>query len=149
MDFLGVIFSLEQSILTDIGLVIILATLVAFFPIFFTVREGVKDIPRDYFYVAAVYRARRLKFYTKLILPAVFPQFLTGIRLSYEFLWEIVLAIEIIAHVAGIGSIINMAVEEGDITFALAGIFMVGIIAIIIDRSIFARLENKTRRWHE
>lgn len=128
---------------------ILLSTLVAFFPIFFTVREGVRNIPRDYFYVAAIYKARRLNMYTKLILPAVFPQLITGIRLAYEFLWEIVLAIEIIAHIAGIGSIINLAVEEGSLTYALAGIFMIGAIAIIIDRLIFAHFEDRIRRWHE
>ncbi len=128
---------------------ILMATIVAFFPIFFTVREGVKSIPRDYFYVAAIYKAKKLNLYTKLVLPAVFPQLITGLRLSYEFLWEVVLAIEIIAHISGIGSIINLAVAEGSITYALAGIFMIGIIAIIIDRLLFARLEGRIRRWHE
>ncbi len=128
---------------------IIMATVVAFFPIFFTVREGVKDIPKDYFHVALIYKARKIDVYTKLVLPAVLPQLVTGIRLAYEFLWEIVLAIEIIARVSGVGFIINFAVESGSLTYAFAGIFMIGIIAIIIDRLVFQRVEDRIRRWHE
>ncbi len=128
---------------------ILMATIVAFFPIFFTVREGVKNIPKDYFHVAYIYKARKIDVYTKLILPAVFPQLVTGIRLAYEFLWEIVLAIEIIARIHGIGFIINFAVENGSLTYAFAGFFMIGIIAILLDRLVFHRLEESVRRWHE
>ncbi|RLG91147.1 MAG: hypothetical protein DRO36_04825 [Candidatus Hecatellales archaeon] len=128
---------------------ILMATIVAFFPIFFTVREGVRNIPKDYFYVAYIYKARKIDVYTKLILPAVFPQLITGVRLAYEFLWEIVLAIEIIARIHGIGFIINFAVEEGSLTYAFAGFFMIGIIAILLDRLVFHRLEESVRRWHE
>lgn len=128
---------------------IIMATVVAFFPLFFTVREGIKNIPKDYFHVAYVYKAKKIDVYTKLVLPAIYPQLITGIRLAYEFLWEIVLAIEIIASISGIGFIINFAVEEGSLAYAFAGIFMIGIIAILIDRLIFNRLEEKIKRWHE
>lgn len=128
---------------------ILMATIVAFFPIFFTVREGVKNIPKDYFHVAYIYKAKKTDVYTKLILPAVFPQLITGIRLAYEFLWEIVLAIEIIARIHGIGFVINFAVENGSLTYAFAGFFMIGIIAILLDRLVFHRLEEMVRWWHE
>jgi len=128
---------------------ILMGTVVAFFPIFFTVREGVRAIPKDYFHVAAVCKAKRLTTYTKVVLPAVFPQMVTGVRLSYEFLWEIVLAVEILAIVSGIGSFINSAVEGGAMVDGFAGIFMIGIIAVIIDRLVFANLEGRIKRWHE
>ena len=129
--------------------VVFMATIVAFFPIFFTVREGVKDIPKDYFHVATLYSTRRIDVYRKLVFPAVFPQLITGIRLAYEFLWEIVIALEIIAMISGIGSFITAAVEGGSLTLAFAGIFMVGIIAVLIDRTFFLYLEERVRKWHE
>jgi taurine transport system permease protein len=128
---------------------ILMGTIVAFFPIFFCVRGAVKSIPQDYFHVAAVFKARKLATYTKMVLPAIFPQTVTGVRLAYEFLWEIVLAVEIMAVVSGIGSFINGAVEGGSMVDAFAGIFMIGIIAVIIDRLVFANLEGRIRRWHE
>ncbi len=128
---------------------IIMCTIIAFFPIFFSVRTGVNAIPRDYFHVAAVCKAKRLTTYTKVVLPAVFPQMVTGVRLSYEFLWEIVVAIEILAIVSGIGSFINSSVEGGSMVDGFAGIFMIGIIAVVIDRLVFNNLEGRIKRWHE
>jgi ABC-type nitrate/sulfonate/bicarbonate transport system permease component len=128
---------------------ILMGTVVAFFPIFFCVRGAVKAIPQDYFHVAAVFKARKLATYTKMVLPAIFPQTVTGVRLAYEFLWEIVLAVEIMAVVSGIGSFINSAVEGGSMVDAFAGIFLIGIIAIIIDRLVFVNLEGRIRRWQE
>ncbi|WP_309492963.1 ABC transporter permease [Candidatus Hecatella orcuttiae] len=128
---------------------VFMATVVAFFPVFFTVREGVKDIPQDYFHVAEIYKAKKYQVYTKLVFPAVLPQIVTGVRLAYEFLWEIVLAIEIIASIHGIGFFINHSVQAESLTQAFAGIFAIGGLAIIIDRTVFQRLENYIRKWHE
>ncbi|MFQ5999102.1 MAG: ABC transporter permease, partial [Candidatus Bathyarchaeia archaeon] len=128
---------------------IFLATIASFLPIYFTVREGVKDMPKDYFHVASVYGSGRLNIYRKIIFPSTVPQIVTGTRLAFDFVWEIVLAIEIFAQVSGIGSFINLSVEQGSVTSAFAGIFMIGIIAIAFDRLVFYRLETRIRRWHE
>src|SRR3989475_13337338 len=61
----------------------------AFFPIYFTIRQGVKEIPIDYFHVASVFKAGRLDTFSKIILPSIFPNFLTGLRLSFEFSWNV------------------------------------------------------------
>ena len=79
----------------------------AFFPTYFTIRQGVKEIPTDYFHVASVFNAGRTQTFTKLVLPSIFPNLLTGLRLSFEFSWNVLLAVEIIASVAGIGSFIS------------------------------------------
>src|SRR2546422_5184923 len=81
----------------------------AFFPIYFTIRQGVKEIPADYFHVASIFKAGRVQTFTKMVLPSIFPNLLTGLRLSFEFSWNVLLAVEIIASVAGIGSFISVA----------------------------------------
>lgn len=128
---------------------LLIAVMVAFFPLFFTLREGVKHIPSDYFYVASVFNAGGLKLFTKLIFPAILPQFITGVRLAYEFLWEVILAVEVIARIHGIGFLINLAVGEGSLSQAFAGIFMVGIVVILVDRLVFQVVESRVKRWHE
>jgi ABC-type nitrate/sulfonate/bicarbonate transport system permease component len=126
---------------------ITIAAFSAFFPMYFTIREGTKDISRDLFHVAAVFNTGRLDKFRKLILPAVAPQLFTGLRLAYDFVWEIVLAIEIFSGVTGIGSYISGAVETGEVTHAFAAILAVGILAIVIDRLVFGRAEKWMRRW--
>src|SRR2546428_8964559 len=75
----------------------------AFFPTYFTIRQGVKEIPVDYFHDASVFNAGRFQTFTNMILPSIFPNMLTGLRLSFEASWNVLLAVEIIASVAGIG----------------------------------------------
>ncbi|MEM3736584.1 MAG: ABC transporter permease subunit [Candidatus Bathyarchaeia archaeon] len=126
-----------------------MAMVSSFFLLYFTVREGVKDIPHDYFHVATIFRTGRLDVLRKIIIPAALPQTITGVRLAFDHVWEIILAIEIFAGVAGIGSFINLAVSDGLIVDAFAGIFVIGILAIAVDRFVFQTLEGKVRRWHE
>jgi ABC-type nitrate/sulfonate/bicarbonate transport system permease component len=114
---------------------------------YFTIREGTKDIPKDLFHVAAVFNTTRLDSLRKLILPAVSPQLFTGLRLAYDFVWEIVLAIEIFSGVTGIGSYISGAVDVGELTQAFAAILAVGVLAIMIDRLVFGRAEKWIRSW--
>ncbi|MGP3666811.1 MAG: ABC transporter permease [Candidatus Bathyarchaeota archaeon] len=128
---------------------LLIAVMVAFFPLFFTLREGVKHIPSDYFHAAMVFNAEGLKFFTKLVFPAILPQFITGVRLAYEFLWEVILAVEVIARINGVGFLITLAVGEGSLTQAFAGIFMIGVIVILVDRLIFQVMESRVKRWHE
>jgi len=121
----------------------------AFFPVYFTIRQGVKEIPADYFHVASVFKAGRVQTFTKMILPSVFPNLLTGLRLSFEFSWNVLLAVEIIASVAGVGSFISTTLGNSahSLTYGLAAIMTVGLITITMDRAFFERLENRIKRW--
>jgi len=121
----------------------------AFFPTYFTIRQGVKEIPTDYFHVASIFKAGRVQTFTKMVLPSIFPNLLTGLRLSFEFSWNVLLAVEIIASVAGIGSFISVALGSAahSLTYGLAAIMTVGLITIAIDRVLFERLENRIKRW--
>lgn len=128
---------------------IAIAAFSAFFPTYFTIRQGVKEIPTDYFHVASVFKAGRVQTFTKMILPSIFPNMLTGLRLSFEFSWNVLLAVEIIASVAGIGSFISstLGTPGHSLTYGLAAIMTVGLLTIAIDRIFFERLETKIRRW--
>jgi len=128
---------------------IVMAAICAFFPIFFTVREGAKEIPHDYFHVATVFKTGRLSTISKVILPSIFPNMITGLRLSFDFVWEVILAIEIIASVMGIGTFIESSVSTGSLKYAFAGILAVGLIALSVDRLLFRTLESRIARWRE
>ncbi len=121
----------------------------AFFPVYFTIRQGVKEIPADYFHVASVFNAGKIQTFTKVVLPSIFPNLLTGLRLSFEFSWNVLLAVEIIASVAGIGTFISSSLGSSahSLTYGLAAIMTVGLLTISMDRAFFERLENRIKRW--
>jgi len=128
---------------------ILMSSICAFFPIYFTVRGGVKAIPIEYFHVSRIFGKDRVDTFMKMILPAISPYIISGLRISFDFVWEIVLAIEIFAGVSGIGSFINrmMSTEFPKMEYALAGIMVIGCIAVTADRLLFGYLESKIRRW--
>ena len=128
---------------------LLMAIIVAFFPLFFMVREGVNAIPKDYFHVVEIYSTNRFHLYTKLLLPATLPNLVAGLRLAYEFLWEVVLAVEIIARLNGVGLLIDSSVKAGALSEAFAALFFIGLTAILVDRLLFQRLEDRVRRWRD
>ena len=121
----------------------------AFFPVYFTIRQGVKEIPVDYFHVVSVFKAGKIQTFTKVVMPSIFPNLLTGLRLSFEFSWNVLLAVEVIASVAGVGGFISSSLgsQSHSLTYGLAAILAVGFLTISIDRAFFERLENRIKRW--
>src|SRR5207247_6001191 len=78
----------------------------AFFPIYFTLRQGVTEIPADYFHVASIFKAGKLQTFTDIIMPSIFTSMLTGLRLSFDFAWNVLLAVELFSSVAAFGRFI-------------------------------------------
>ncbi len=121
----------------------------AFFPTYFTIRQGVREIPVDYFHVSSIFQASQFQTFTKVIMPSIFPNMVTGLRLSFEFSWNVLLAVEIIASVAGIGTFISSSLEGPgrSLTYGLAAIMTVGLLTVAMDRLFFEKLEARIRKW--
>ncbi len=126
-----------------------ICTFSAFFPAYFTIRQGVREIPLDYFHVSSIFQATRVQTFTKIVLPSIFPNLLTGLRLSFEFSWNVLLAVEIIASVAGVGTFISTSLDGPGRSLAtgLAAIMTVGLLTIAMDRLFFERFERRIRKW--
>jgi ABC-type nitrate/sulfonate/bicarbonate transport system permease component len=126
---------------------VIMASVAAFFPIYFTVREGTKNIPRELYHVTTIFKSDRLSTFTKMVLPAISPYMFSGLRLAYDFDWEIIIAIEIATRVAGIGSFIEGTVSTGSLESGFAAILAIALVAVIVDRVFFGTLESWSRKW--
>ena len=126
---------------------IIMASVAAFFPIYFTVREGTRNIPRELYEVTGIFKSDHMSTFTKMVLPAISPYMFSGLRLAYDFDWEIVIAIEIATKVAGIGNFIQGTVSGGSLTEGFAAIFAIAILAIAVDKLFFGTLESWSKKW--
>jgi ABC-type nitrate/sulfonate/bicarbonate transport system permease component len=126
---------------------VIMASVAGFFPIYFTVREGTKNIPRELFDVTSIFKSDRLSTFTKMVLPAISPHMFSGLRLAYDFAWEIIIAIEIATRMAGIGDFIDGNVSSGSLQSGFAAILAIAILAIVVDRAFFGSLESWTKKW--
>jgi ABC-type nitrate/sulfonate/bicarbonate transport system permease component len=126
---------------------VVMASLAAFFPIYFTVREGTRNIPRELYDVTTIFKSGRLSTFTKMVLPAISPNMFSGLRLAYDFDWEIIIAIEIATRVAGIGSFIDGSVATGSLSNGFAAILAIALVAVVVDRVFFGRLESWAKKW--
>jgi len=128
---------------------VFMCSVCAFAPIYFSVREGVKAIPTDQFEVVRIFGARKLALLKELVFPAAWPSLVTGFRLSFMYCWQIILAIEMIALVPGIGYYIKETAMASPprLDAAFAGMLAVGIAVLVTDRCVFARIEDRIGRW--
>ena len=126
---------------------IMMASMAGFFPIYFTVREGTRAIPRELFEVTSIFKSDKFSTFTKMVLPAISPHMFSGLRLAYDFAWEIIIAIEIVTQVAGIGSFIEGNVRSGSLQSGFAAILAIALFAILLDKAFFGSLESWARRW--
>src|SRR5450755_231569 len=72
-------------------------------PMIINTAVGVQRVPVDYLNVARVLRLSEWKVITKILLPAVLPYMLTGVRLSIGTAWRVIGAAEMLTGGVGIG----------------------------------------------
>ena len=86
---------------------ILYGTLHATFPIMLLVIGGVRDVDRTLITVARAYGASTWQLYWKVILPAIVPSVLAGMRLGVVFCLLGVLVVEMFAGVRGMGYVMG------------------------------------------
>src|ERR1700726_2661695 len=90
---------------------------------------------------------RRL--FSHVILPGALPYIMTGLRLGLAQAWRILVGIEMLAAVPwGLGWLIFGAQEFLNIDVMLAGIVMIALIGLALEKLVFQRLQDFTVvRW--
>ena len=86
---------------------IVYGTIHGFFPILVLVAGAVRDVDRTLLGVAHAFGARRWQLYWKVVLPAIVPTVLAGMRLGIVFCLLGVLIVEMFAGVRGMGHVLN------------------------------------------
>jgi nitrate/nitrite transport system permease protein len=94
---------------------------------------GVTRVPQDYLNVARVLDLSEWKITTRVLLPAVLPYVLTGVRLSIGTAWLVIVAAEMLTGGTGIGFWLwdewnNLKVEH-----IVIAIFIIGIVGLVLE----------------
>jgi NitT/TauT family transport system permease protein len=127
---------------------IFLILLSAVFPIVVQTTAGVHTIERQYLRAAANFGVSRRKLFLQVVIPAVLPQVIIGMRVSLGVAWLVVVAAEMIALDSGLGYMIIDARNAGNrYDLVVAGMAVIGVIGLLLDLAM-RRLEKlKTVRW--
>ncbi len=119
-----------------------------FFTVFFNTLVGVRGVPRLYEQAILTLGASRWRTLRDVLLPGALPGIVAGIRLGLGFGWRALIAAELVAVTQGLGFMIFSAANYLRTDIILAGILVIGSVAVAMDSLILVPIERATVvRW--
>ena len=103
-------------------------------PMVINTAVGVQRVPQDYLNVARVLNLSEWKVITKILLPAVLPYMLTGVRLSVGTAWLVIVAAEMLTGGVGIGFWVWDEWNNLNVKHILIAIFVIGIVGLLLEQ---------------
>jgi ABC-type nitrate/sulfonate/bicarbonate transport system permease component len=128
---------------------VLLVAFVATFPIIYNSWTGVKAVKDIWVRAAQAMGADHRRLFRHVILPGALPYIMIGLRLGLAQAWRILVAVEMLAAVPwGLGWLIFGAQEFLNTDVMLAGIAVIAVIGLALEKLVFEPLENFTLvRW--
>jgi NitT/TauT family transport system permease protein len=113
---------------------IFLIFLSSVFPTIVQTADGVHTIDRKYIWAAENFGVSRTKLFLQVVIPAVLPQIIVGMRVSLGVAWLVVVAAEMIALRSGLGYLIIDSRNAGNrYDLVVAGMVIIGITGLLLD----------------
>jgi nitrate/nitrite transport system permease protein len=106
-------------------------------PMVINTAVGVQRVPQDYLNVARVL-ACRMEGHHRILLPAVLPYMLTGVRLSVGTAWLVIVAAEMLTGGVGIGFWVWDEWNNLNVEHILIAIFVIGIVGLLLEQALIA-----------
>jgi NitT/TauT family transport system permease protein len=130
------------GIWSKVGIVFLLT----FFLNFFNTYAGMKQMDQEYIDLARIMGARGWHLSVKVILPAIAPYILTGVKTSIPFAVIGAIVGEFIAATAGVGFFIRMSAGVFKTADVFAGILVLMLLVIVMNM-LADRLEKRVLQW--
>ena len=97
---------------------------------------------------ARCYGAKGFTLLRRVVLPASIPNIITGMRIGLGGAWRMIVAAEMLASQAGIGSVLTEARYQFRAADLMMAMILISIIGYITERIIVGSLERRTiQRW--
>ena len=118
------------------------------FPMVVQTIAGVHTIERRYLWAAANFGVSRYTLFRRVVVPAVLPQIIVGMRIGLGVAWLVVVAAEMIALRSGLGYLIIDSRNAGNrYDLVIAGMVMIGLIGLLLDGCMRLLERLKSVRW--
>ena len=113
---------------------IFLIFLASVFPMVVQTTVGVHTIEKRYLRAAANFGVPRSVLFRQVVIPAVLPQIIVGMRIGLGVAWLVVVAAEMIALRSGLGYLIIDSRNAGNrYDLVIAGMIIIGLIGLLLD----------------
>ena len=128
---------------------VLLVGFAAAFPVIVNTWTGVKAVKEIWIRAAQSMGAGDHQPFRKVVLPGSLPYVLTGLRLGLARAWRVLVAVEMLTSVSlGLGWLIFGAREFLNTDVMLAGIAVIGLVGLGLEKLVFEPLERFTVvRW--
>jgi NitT/TauT family transport system permease protein len=127
---------------------IFLIFLSSLFPMIVQTTAGVHTIEQRYLRAAANFGVSRRTLFRQVVIPAVLPQIIVGMRIGLGVAWLVVVAAEMIALRSGLGYLIIDSRNAGNrYDLVVASMIIIGLIGLLLDGLTRLLERLKTVRW--
>jgi NitT/TauT family transport system permease protein len=126
---------------------VFLIFMATFFPLALATMAAVASIPKIYFRVAQDYHYKGIELLTKVTFPAVLPQIITSLRVSYGIAWVVIVAAEMVGCQDGLGYGIWEARNGLRLDSAVCYMIVIGLLGTGIDRLLTQLTKLSGVRW--
>lgn len=118
------------------------------FPMIVQTTVGVRTIDRRYLRAAANFGVSRSTLFRKVVIPAVLPEIIVGMRIGIGVAWLVVVAAEMIALRSGLGYLIMDSRNAGNrYDLVIASMIIIGVIGLLLDGATRLLEGLKTVKW--
>ena len=125
--------------------VIFIIVLEAVLPVALSTKNAMKNIPPNLIRAAQTLGSRGFHLYQNVIIKAMIPELVTGLRLSWAFAWRALIAGELFVSGAGIGQTLELGRSLADMAQVIAMITTIGVIGFFTENIFFGTIERKVR----
>jgi NitT/TauT family transport system permease protein len=118
------------------------------FPMIVQTVAGVHTIEKRYLRAAQNFDVSKYRLFTQVVIPAVLPQIIVGMRIGLGVAWLVVVAAEMIALHSGLGYLIIDSRNAGNrYDLVIAGMIIIGLIGLLLDGTMRLLEGLKVVRW--
>ena len=125
--------------------VIFIIVLEAVLPVALSTKNAMKNIPPNLIRAAQTLGSKGFHLYQNVIIKAMIPELVTGLRLSWAFAWRALIAGELFISGAGIGQTLELGRSLADMAQVISMITTIGVIGFFTENIFFGTIEKKVR----
>jgi NitT/TauT family transport system permease protein len=127
---------------------IFLIFLAALFPVLLSTMNGVRNVPAVYIQAGRNFGLGPAALIGRVVLPAVLPGILGGLRIAFGVAWLVLVAAEMIAVDSGLGYLIIDARNAGKrYDLVVGGMLLIGVIGLLLDTLLRRAERLQFVRW--
>lgn len=119
-----------------------------FFPVYLNMVSGILNVDRKLIEVGKVYGLSHFDLVRRIILPATFPSFFTGLRSGLGLGWMFVVAAELMGASQGLGYLLVIGQSSSSPDLIIASIILFAIVGKCTDWLV-KLVENKVLSWRD